>query len=328
MIHEPLETHSFPVPTSLPALDESRIYIAGHEGLVGSALMRALTRRGHRAVVTRSFNDLDLRDQAKTNQFFESEKLDYVIVAAARVGGIQANIDYPAEFLYDNLLIAAHTIHAAHTYGVKKLLFLGSSCIYPRMAENPLREEFLLTGPFEPTNAPYALAKVAGIKLCEAYRAQYGASFISCLPTNLYGPGDTFDRQRGHVIPALIKTFSAAVARGDRDIVIWGTGTPRREFLHADDCAEALLHILVHYDDAAPINVGSGEECTIQELAELIAELTGYTGTLSYDDTKPDGIHRKYLDTSVIRRLGWSPRISLRAGLAATIAGYRAGGMV
>ena len=324
MIHHALDVSADTVPSALPDLDTARIYIAGHEGLVGSAILRALVRRNHSQIITRTFKDLDLRDQSATNTFFESHKPDYVIVAAARVGGIQANIDYPAEFLYDNLLIAGNTIDAAYKYGSKKLLFLGSSCIYPKAAENPLREESLLTGPFEPTNAPYALAKIAGIKLCEAYRAQYGASFISCLPTNLYGPGDTFDRQRGHVIPALIKTFCAAVARGDREVTIWGTGTPRREFLHADDCADALLYLMEHYDSAAPINIGSGEECTIKELAELIAELSGYTGAIAYDHTKPDGISRKYLDTSHIRTLGWSPQISLREGLAQTIAWYRA----
>lgn len=326
MIHHSSDVRTHCEPT--PLLDTARVYIAGHEGLVGSALMRALMRRNHAQVITRTFKDLDLRDQSATNRFFESQKPEYVIVAAARVGGIQANIDYPAEFLYDNLLIAANTIEAAYRVGVKKLLFLGSSCIYPKAAENPLRESSLLTGPFEPTNAPYALAKVAGIKLCEAYRAQYGGSFISCLPTNLYGPGDTFDRQRGHVIPALIKTFCAAVARGDREVMIWGTGTPRREFLHADDCADALLYLMEHYDGAAPINVGSGEECTIRELAELIAELTGFTGTISFDSTKPDGIARKFLDTSSMRDLGWVPQISLRNGLAATIAWYRAHGVV
>lgn len=313
---------SHPIGLS-PILTSARIYVAGHEGLVGSALVRAFARHGHQKLITRTLGDLDLRDQQAVHRFFKYERPEYVIIAAARVGGIQANIDAPADFLMDNLLIAAHVIDAAHRVGTTKILFLGSSCIYPRDAMQPLREEYLLTGPFEPTNAPYALAKVAGIKLCQAYRVQYGDQYISCLPTNLYGPGDTFDRSRGHVIPALIKTFCSAVDRGEKRVTIWGSGTPRREFLHVDDCADALIHVLEQYEGIEPINIGSGEECTIAELARLIAELVGFDGEILCDATKPDGMPRKLLDTSRLRALGWSPRISLREGLRETIAWYR-----
>ncbi len=295
---------------------EARIYVAGHRGMVGSAILRLLKAEGYTRLLTRSSAELDLRNQQAVNEFFAHEKPDYVFLAAAKVGGIQANNVYRAEFLYDNLLIEANVIHAAHRYQVQKLLFLGSSCIYPKMAPQPLREEYLLTGLLEPTNEPYAIAKIAGIKLCEAYRAQYGSRFISAMPTNLYGPNDNYDLQNSHVLPALIRKFHTARVQALPSVEIWGTGTPLREFLHVDDLAEACVFLMRHYEDPLFVNVGTGEDLSIRELAELVKEITGYKGELRFDTSKPDGTPRKLMDVSRIHALGWKHRIGLREGIA------------
>lgn len=300
----------------------SRIYVAGHQGLVGSALMRALQQHGFTNLITRPFTELDLRNQQATEQFFAQEKPEYVFLAAARVGGIKANNDYPAQFLYDNLLIESNVIHAAYQYGVKKLLFLGSSCIYPRECPQPIKEEYLLTGPLEPTNEWYAIAKIAGLKLCQAYNKQYGTNFISCMPTNLYGPGDNFDLQTSHVIPALIAKIVTAHETQQPAVPIWGTGKALREFLYVDDLAQALVFLMRNYQENRWINVGTGKDCTIAELAYLIAEIVGYQGQLAFDITKPDGTPRKVLDVSLITSLGWQAETSLRGGLEKTIAWY------
>ncbi len=298
----------------------AKIYVAGHRGMVGSALVRLLSREGYTAVLTRTSAELDLRDQAAVARFFGQEQPDYVLMAAAKVGGIQANNTYRADFLYDNLMIEANLIAQSHRHGVRKLLYLGSSCIYPRLAPQPIREEYLLSGPLEPTNEPYAIAKIAGLKLCEAYRDQHGANFITLMPTNLYGPHDNYDPESSHVMAALLRKFVEAARLGLPRVEVWGTGTPRREFLHVDDLAEACLFLMRHYDGRGPVNVGTGADLTIRELAELIAGLVGFTGEIHFDFARPDGTMRKLLDVSKVHALGWHHRIGLPAGLRAVLA--------
>ena len=295
---------------------DDAIFVAGHRGMVGSALVRRLRAAGHTRIVTRTRAELDLRDRAAVRAFFDAERPVFVIDAAARVGGIVANRTYPAEFLLENLEIQNNVISAAADHGVRRLLFLGSSCIYPKFAPQPIREEALLTGPLEPTNDAYAIAKIAGIRLCQAYAQQHGRAFLSAMPTNLYGPHDNFDLETSHVLPALLRKAHDARRRGDRALVVWGTGAPRREFLHADDLADACLFLLERYDDAAIINVGCGEDVTIRELAELVCGVVGFSGELEFDTTKPDGTPRKLLDVSKLTALGWRPRIPLREGIA------------
>lgn len=302
---------------------EDKVYIAGHRGMVGSAIVRKLRAMGYERLVYRSSEELDLRSQSAVTDFFATERLDYVFLAAARVGGILANDTYKATFLYDNLMIESNIIHAAHLYGVKKLLFLGSSCIYPRLAPQPLREEYLLTGALEPTNEPYAIAKIAGIKLCEAYRHQYGSNFISVMPTNLYGPGDNYDLAGSHVLPALIRKFHEAAKQGLPEVVIWGTGSPRREFLHVDDLAEACYFLMQTYNQAGFLNIGTGEDLSILELAHLIRSVVGYEGRIVHDLEKPDGTPRKLLDVSRLKALGWESGISLEAGIRSVYEGLK-----
>jgi GDP-L-fucose synthase len=293
----------------------ARVYVAGHRGMVGSAIVRALEAAGFYNILTRSSAELDLRDQAAVNAFFAETQPEYVFLAAARVGGILANDTYPADFLYDNLAIEANVIHAAYRQRVKKLLFLGSTCIYPRMAPQPLHEDALLTGPLEPTNEWYAVAKIAGIKLCQAYRRQHGCDFISAMPTNLYGPGDNYDLEQSHVIPAMLRKMHDAKQRGADTVTLWGTGTPLREFLHVDDLAHALLFLMQHYSGEAHVNVGVGKDLTIRELAEMVREVVGFEGDLVFDTSKPDGTPRKLVDTSRINALGWGAKKPLREGL-------------
>ena len=302
----------------------ARIYVAGHRGLVGSAITRRLQADGATNLILRTHAELDLIDQRAVDAFFAEEQPEYVFLAAAKVGGIHANNTYPAEFLRDNLAIQTNVIHSAWTHGVRKLCFLGSSCIYPKLAPQPLREETLLTGPLEPTNEWYAIAKIAGIKMCQAYRRQYGFDAISLMPTNLYGQGDNFDPQNSHVLPALIRKFHEAKERGDREVVIWGSGTPLREFLHADDLADAAVFLMRGYSDEQFINVGVGEDLTIRALAELVAEVVGYAGTIATDPSKPDGTPRKLMDVSRLHALGWRHRIGLRDGITETYASFRA----
>jgi len=301
----------------------SRILVAGHGGLVGSAVVRRLEREGYQNLVLARKGELDLRDQAQVNRFFEREHPDFVFLAAAKVGGILANDSYPAEFIRDNLQIETNVIDAAWRAGVKKLLYLGSSCIYPKFAPQPMREEHLLTGELEPTNEWYAIAKIAGIKLCQAYRKQYGFNAISLMPTNLYGPGDNFDLQNSHVLPALMRRFHEAAANGASEVTIWGTGSPRREFLHVDDLADACLFLMLNYDSGDIVNVGIGSDVTIRELAEMIRSVTGFTGRLTFDASKPDGTPRKLLDVSKLNGLGWTASIPLDRGLAETYEWYR-----
>ncbi len=296
---------------------DSRIYIAGHRGMVGSALCRKLKSAGYTHLITRTSAELDLCNQAAVNQFFETEKPDYVFLAAAKVGGIHANNTYRAEFLYKNLMIEANVIHAAYLHSTKKLLFLGSSCIYPKMAPQPLKEEYLLTGALEPTNEPYAIAKIAGIKLCESYRAQYQCNFISVMPTNLYGPNDNYDLQNSHVLPALLRKFHTAKIEEKPFVEIWGSGSPRREFLHVDDLADACFFLMQEYNEATLVNIGCGEDISIKDLALLVKEITGYKGDLRFDASKPDGTPRKLLDVSKLKNLGWTPSISLKEGITA-----------
>ena len=291
------------------------VYVAGHRGLVGSALLRDLQKHGYRNLIVRTHDELDLRNTEKVREFFAANRPDAVVVAAARVGGIMANNDLPVEFLLENLQIQNNLISASFDFGVKKLLFLGSSCIYPKLADQPIREEALLTGPLEPTNEAYAIAKIAGIKLCHAYARQYGANFISAMPTNLYGPGDNFDLQTSHVLPALIRKMHEAKMQNRREVVIWGTGTPRREFLHTYDLADALRFLLENYDSPQIINVGCGYDITIRELALLVAKVVGVDAELVFDTSKPDGTPRKLLDISRLRQLGWQPRITLEDGV-------------
>ncbi len=302
----------------------AKIYVAGHRGMVGSAIVRALRAAGHTAIVTRTSAELDLRDGAATRAFLAAEKPAYVVMAAARVGGIKANSTEPYDFLYDNLAMAANVIDGSRRAGVRKLLFLGSSCIYPKMAPQPIREESLLTGPLEVTNEAYAIAKIAGIKLCDHARAQYGSDFISAMPCNLYGTGDNFSLDDSHVLPALIRKMHEAKLRGDASLRLWGTGTPLREFLHADDLAEACVLLLERYSQAGHINVGSGEELSIRQLAELIAQVVGFTGRLEFDPSMPDGTPRKLMDVSRIRALGWKPRLALTEGIRGAYAWYLA----
>jgi GDP-L-fucose synthase len=302
---------------SMHALD-SPIYVAGHTGLVGSALLRTLRARGYRNILTATRHQLDLRDQAAVNYWFRANRPEFVYLVAGTVGGILANSTRPAEFIYDNMMIHATVVHAAHVYGVKKLLYLGSSCIYPRAASQPMSEEALLTGPLEPTNEAYAVAKIAGIKLCEAYRRQYGANFISAMPTNLYGPNDNFDLTSSHVLPALIRKFHDARLRGDRDVMVWGSGTPRREFLHVDDLADACLFLMDRYDASTHLNVGSGVDVSIRDLAELIRDLVYPDVQILFDPSKPDGAPRKLLNVDRLAALGWRARTGLRDGIEQT----------
>ena len=302
---------------------DSRPYISGHRGMVGSALCRALAAAGLPEPITFTSSELDLRDQAAVRAMMERERPTPGFVAAATVGGIHANNVYRADFLYDNLMIEANLIHAAHQVGVEKLLFLGSSCIYPKLAGQPLVEDALLTGALEPTNEPYAIAKIAGIKLCEAYRDQHGANFISAMPTNLYGPGDNYDLQISHVVPALIRKFHEAKVNGDPTVTCWGTGSPRREFLHVDDLAEACLFLMEEYDGKAFINVGTGSDMSINELAELIRRIVGYEGDIVWDTDKPDGTPRKHMNCDRIHALGWTHRIGLEEGLRSVYEEYR-----
>ena len=295
----------------------SSIFVAGHRGMVGSAIVRKLQAEGYTNILTKTSSELDLMNQAEVNAFFASNKPEYVFLAAAKVGGIHANNVYRAEFLYNNLMIESNIIHAAYLSNVKKLLFLGSSCIYPKLAEQPLREESLLTGELEPTNEPYAIAKIAGIKLCEAYRDQYGCNFISAMPTNLYGPNDNYDLNNSHVLPALIRKFHTAKINGDASVPAWGTGSPRREFLHVDDLAEACLFLMLNYNGKMFVNVGSGEDITIRELAETVKDIVGFEGEIAWDSSKPDGTPRKLMDVSRIQNMGWKHVIDLREGIAA-----------
>lgn len=302
----------------------TRIYVAGHRGLVGSALLRRLKLEGFSDVITRTSKELDLRDQNAVDSFFAAEAPEVVILAAAKVGGIVANSTYPADFLYDNLVIASNAIHAAHRHGVRKLLNLGSSCIYPRLAPQPLKEEYLLTGPLETTNRAYAVAKIAAIELCDAYRAQYGNDFISAMPTNLYGPGDNYDLQNSHVLPALIRKLHEAKGSGLPTVTVWGSGTPRREFLHTDDLADACLFLLEHVSIPGPINVGTGRDISIRELAQVIAEVVGFRGEFLFDTSKPDGTPRKLLDVGLLEGLGWQAKTDLREGIQDAYAWFRA----
>ncbi len=299
-----------------------KIYIAGHRGMVGSAIMRSLQLAGFSNIVTRTSAELDLRNQQAVADFFAAEKPQYVFLAAAKVGGIHANNTYRGEFLYDNLMIQNNVIHQAYLQGVTKLLFLGSSCIYPKMAPQPLKEEYLLTGPLEPTNEPYAIAKIAGIKLCDAYRAQYGCNFISAMPTNLYGPNDNYDLHNSHVLPALIRKFHEAKLSGAPSVTMWGTGKPRREFLHADDLADACVFLMEHYQEAGLVNIGTGEDLEIGELARMVQTIVGYEGEIIHDFSKPDGTPRKLMDVSKLHSFGWKHRIGLEEGIRAVYAEY------
>lgn len=303
-------------------LADKRIYLAGHRGLVGAALLRRLQREGCRQLLTRTHQQLDLTDQAAVRSFFGEERPEVVLIAAAKVGGILANSSYPADFIRDNLLIAAHLIEASHRHGVEKVVNLGSSCIYPKLAPQPIKEEYLLSGPLEPTNQPYAIAKIAAIEMCDSYRRQYGLNAISLMPTNLYGPGDNFDLESSHVLPALLRKFHEASRSGEREVVLWGSGTPRREFLHVDDLADAVVFLTRHYNEAGIVNVGWGEDITIRELAELVGEVVGFSGSIRWDSSKPDGTPRKLLDTTRLRELGWKPTIGLRQGIESTYAWY------
>jgi GDP-L-fucose synthase len=308
------------MPEALTA--SSRIYVAGHRGLVGSAILRRLVQSGHCNLLTATSAELDLRDQARVTGFFAEHRPEYVFIAAAKVGGIQVNASRPAEFLYDNLAIQTNVIHAAWQHGARKLLFLGSSCIYPKLAPQPIKEEYLLTGPLEPTNEAYAIAKIAGLKMAAAYRAQYGFPAISLMPTNLYGPGDNFDLETSHVLPALIRRFHEAKIEGAPFVTLWGTGTPRREFLHSDDLAAAACFAMAHYGGAVPLNVGTGEDLQIAELAQIVARVVDYSGQIRFDPSRPDGTPRKLLDVSRFTALGWRASIGLEQGLASTYQWY------
>jgi GDP-L-fucose synthase len=300
----------------------AKIYIAGHRGMVGSGLERKLRKEGYSNIVTRTSCELDLRNQQSVNNFFEKEKPEYVILAAAKVGGIHANNTYRAEFIYDNLMIETNIIHAAYLNKVTKLLFLGSSCIYPKMAPQPLKEEYLLSGYLEPTNQPYAIAKIAGIEMCDSYRAQYGCNFISAMPTNLYGTNDNYHPENSHVLPALIRRIVLAKKNNEPKVTIWGSGTPKREFLHVDDLADACYFLLQKYNEQGLVNIGCGTDVSIKDLAELIVAEVGYEGQLIFDITKPDGTLRKLMDTSKINNLGWKAKIKLEAGITRTVQEY------
>lgn len=302
---------------------KDRIYVAGHRGMVGSAIVRKLNAEGFYNIVIRTSSELDLRNQAAVEKFFDAECPDYVILAAAKVGGILANNIYRADFLYDNLMIEANVIHSAYFAKVKKLLFLGSSCIYPKLADQPLKEDSLLTGPLEPTNEPYAIAKIAGIKLCEAYRDQHDCNFISAMPTNLYGPNDNYDLKNSHVLPALIRKFHEAKETNASSVEIWGTGSPKREFLHVDDLADACYYLLQNYDGKELVNVGSGVDVSIKDLALMIKDIVGFQGELTHDLSKPDGTPRKLMDVSKLKQVGWKSKISLRDGIETTYTLYQ-----
>ena len=295
---------------------DSRVYVAGHQGLVGSAVVKRLKAEGFRNIQTAARSQLDLRDQAAVNYWFRANRPEFVFLVAGTVGGIMANSTRPAEFIYDNMMIHATVVHSAHVYGVTKLLYLGSSCIYPRECPQPIKEENLLTGPLEPTNEPYAIAKIAGIRLCQAYRQQYGSNFISAMPTNLYGPNDNFDLNASHVLPAMIRKFHDAREQGQREVVIWGTGTPKREFLHTDDLADACVYLMRHYEEARHINVGTGIDQSIGDLAAIVRDIVYPEARIVFDTTKPDGTPRKLLDVSRIHALGWRHKIDLRGGVA------------
>ncbi|MFM7217182.1 MAG: GDP-L-fucose synthase family protein [Bacteroidota bacterium] len=296
----------------------SKIFVAGHRGMVGSAIHRRLQQEGFGNLLVRTSSELDLRKQEEVSRFFEKEKPEYVFLAAAKVGGIHANNTLRADFIHDNLAIELNVIHSAYQTGVKKLLFLGSSCIYPKQAPQPMKEEHLLTGLLEATNEPYAIAKIAGIKLCEAYRDQYGCNFIAAMPTNLYGPNDNYDLKNSHVLPALLRKFHEAKVNNSPTVGVWGSGSPLREFLHVDDLAEACLHLMLHYDGKLFVNVGSGSEVSIRELAEMIGNVVGFNGAIQWDSSKPDGTLRKLMDSSRMRSLGWAPKIGLEEGLSLT----------
>ncbi|HSV03166.1 MAG TPA: GDP-L-fucose synthase [Phenylobacterium sp.] len=302
-------------------LDGKRVWVAGHRGMVGSAIVRRL-QSCDCEVITVDRSDVDLRDQAQTRRWIETARPDAIFLAAAKVGGIYANETWPAEHIYDNLMIEANVIEAAHRFGVRKLLFLGSSCIYPKFAPQPIPEEALLSGPLEPTNEAYAVAKIAGIKLAQAYRREYGCDFISAMPTNLYGPGDNFDLTTGHVLPALIRKAHDAKQAGQAAMQIWGSGQPRREFLHADDCADALVFLMAHYSDMQHVNVGSGEDLTVLDLTRLICDVVGFRGEIACDQSKPDGTPRKLMSVERLRGMGWTPNIPLRAGIERTYRWY------
>ena len=297
---------------------DNKIYVAGHNGMVGSAIIRKLKAEGYRNIIFKTSSELDLTRQKDVENFFELEKPDYVFLAAAKVGGIHANNTYSADFIYNNLLIEANVIDSSYKTGVTKLLFLGSSCIYPKMAPQPIKEEYLLGGYLEPTNEAYAIAKIAGLKMCEYYNRQYGTNFISAMPTNLYGPNDNYDLQNSHVFPALIRKFHEAKINGAKEVVIWGTGTPKREFLHVDDLADACLFLMLNYEENETVNVGTGKDISILELAQLIAEIVGYNGSIVNDTSKPDGTPRKLLDVSKLHNLGWEAITSLREGTETT----------
>ena len=304
-------------------MDSSKvIFVAGHRGMVGSAIVRALKERGASNIVTRTSKELDLRNRTEVDQFFEQEKPEVVYLAAAKVGGIHANATYPADFLVDNILITTNVIDASCKHGVEKLLFLGSSCIYPRLASQPISEEALLTGPLEPTNEAYALAKIAGLKMCDAFRKQHGCNFISAMPTNLYGPGDNYHPENSHVLPALIRRFHEAVRDGENEVVCWGSGSPKIEFLHVDDLAKGLLHLMDHHNSEGWINIGTGEDLTIKELALTIANVVGYRGDVIWDTSKPDGTPRKLLNVDRINEMGWKAEIELRHGIESVYADY------
>lgn len=308
---------------SMPHLPrDARVYVAGHRGLVGSAILRHLQAQGFTNLIIRTRAELDLRDPHAVDAYFAAERPEYVILAAAKVGGILANAKHPADFIHQNLMIAANVIDAAHRYDVTKLLNLGSSCIYPKHAPQPLREDALLTGPLESTNRAYAIAKIAAIELCDAYRAQHGRSFISAMPTNLYGPGDNFDLETSHVLPALIRKAIEAKEADAPSITVWGTGTPRREFLYVDDLADACLFLLEHFDEPGPINVGTGEDVTIRELAELVCKVVGYEGEIVFDTSKPDGTPRKLMDVMRLDGVGWQARTTLEDGIATTVCAF------
>ena len=295
---------------------QAKIYVAGHRGMVGSAIVRKLQREGYTNLVLKTSAELDLRDQVKVADFFAAEKPDYVFLAAAKVGGIVANNTYRADFLYENLAIQNNIIHSSFVNKVKKLQFLGSSCIYPKLAPQPLKESYLLSGYLEETNEPYAIAKIAGIKMCEAYRAQYGCDFISVMPTNLYGPNDNYDLENSHVLPAMIRKFHEAKERGDLTMTLWGSGSPMREFLHADDLAEACVYLMESYSDSELVNIGTGIDVTIKELAETVKQIVGYQGDIKWDTTRPDGTPRKLMDVSKLHSLGWKHKIELKEGIA------------
>ena len=298
----------------------SKIYVAGHRGMVGSAIVRRLQKDGFTTIVTRTSNELDLRNQSQVADFFATEKPEYIFLAAAKVGGIVANNTYRADFIYENIMIQSNVIHHAYVNNVKKLMFLGSSCIYPKLAPQPLKEDYLLTGLLEPTNEPYAIAKIAGIKMCDAYRSQYGCNFISVMPTNLYGPNDSYDLNNSHVLPALIRKFHTAKKENKTEVEIWGTGSPLREFLHANDLADACFYLMQNYNEPGLVNIGVGEDISIKDLALLVKKIVGFNGELKFDSSKPDGTPRKLMDVSKLHSFGWKHKINLEEGIASVYA--------